>query len=62
MALTGLFVTTGFGVATLVPSRGESPSDLIQLTDKLLNAAKLNGRDQVRDWQQPGKDRRINER
>jgi diguanylate cyclase (GGDEF)-like protein/PAS domain S-box-containing protein len=55
-------VTLSFGVATLIPSKGESPSDLIQLTDKLLYGAKKNGRDQVRTWRQPAKGRRINER
>lgn len=55
-------ITVSFGVATLVPSRGELPSNLIQLADKLLYSAKQNGRDQIRSWQQPSKGRRINER
>jgi diguanylate cyclase (GGDEF)-like protein len=54
-------ITVSFGVATLVPSRGELPSNLIQLADKLLYSAKQNGRDQIRSWQQPSKGRRINE-
>jgi diguanylate cyclase (GGDEF)-like protein/PAS domain S-box-containing protein len=54
-------ITLSFGVATLVPSKGESPSALIQLADKLLYAAKQNGRDQVMNWQQSAKGRRANE-
>jgi diguanylate cyclase (GGDEF)-like protein/PAS domain S-box-containing protein len=53
-------ITLSFGVATLVPSKGESPSTLIRLADKLLYAAKQDGRDQVMDWRQPAKGRRIN--
>ena len=55
-------ITLSFGVATLVPSKGESPSDLIELADKLLYTAKQNGRDQIRSWQKPARGRRINER
>lgn len=55
-------VTLSFGVATLVPSKGEPPSALIRLADKLLYAAKQNGRDQIMDWQQPARGRRVNEK
>jgi diguanylate cyclase (GGDEF)-like protein/PAS domain S-box-containing protein len=44
-------VTISFGVATTIPEPLQKPSDLIRLADRLLYAAKQNGRDQVRCWQ-----------
>jgi diguanylate cyclase (GGDEF)-like protein/PAS domain S-box-containing protein len=41
-------VTLSFGVATMTPEAGQSPSELIRLADNLLYAAKRNGRDQIR--------------
>ncbi len=55
-------LTLSFGVATLIPKRGQSPSDLIQLADDLLYAAKQGGRDQVRSWSRSVRGKRVNER
>ena len=55
-------LTLSFGVATLIPGKGQSPSDLIRLADSLLYAAKEGGRNQVRSWQQPARGKRVNER
>lgn len=55
-------LTLSFGVATLIPGKGQAPSDLIRLADNLLYAAKKGGRNQVRSWQQPAKGKRVNER
>ena len=44
-------VTLSFGVATLVPESGQTPSLLIQLADDLLYSAKQNGRDRILSWQ-----------
>ena len=44
-------VTLSFGVATLVPETGQTPSLLIQLADDLLYSAKQNGRDRILSWQ-----------
>jgi diguanylate cyclase (GGDEF)-like protein len=44
-------VTLSFGVATLVPEIGQTPSLLIQLADDLLYSAKQNGRDRIVSWQ-----------
>jgi diguanylate cyclase (GGDEF)-like protein/PAS domain S-box-containing protein len=41
-------VTLSFGVATITPEAGQSPSELVQLADSLLYIAKRNGRDQIR--------------
>jgi diguanylate cyclase (GGDEF)-like protein/PAS domain S-box-containing protein len=45
-------LTLSFGVATMVPERGNSPSDLIRLADHLLYSAKKEGRNRVKCWQQ----------
>ena len=55
-------LTLSFGVATLIPGKGQSPSDLIRLADSLLCAAKEGGRNQVRSWQQHALGKRVNER
>jgi PleD family two-component response regulator len=55
-------LTLSFGVATLIPGKGQSPSDLIRLADSLLYAAKEGGRNQVRSWQQHALGKRVNER
>ncbi len=52
-------VTLSFGVASMAPEKGESASQLIQLADNLLYAAKQSGRDQVKSWRQAAKGRRI---
>jgi diguanylate cyclase (GGDEF)-like protein/PAS domain S-box-containing protein len=52
-------VTLSFGVASLIPGKGETPSHLIQLADDLLYAAKQSGRDQIKSWRQATKGRRI---
>lgn len=41
-------VTLSFGVATMTPDPGQSPSDIVRLADSLLYVAKRNGRDQIR--------------
>jgi diguanylate cyclase (GGDEF)-like protein/PAS domain S-box-containing protein len=41
-------VTMSMGVATIIPQHGQTSSDLIQVADELLYAAKQNGRNQVR--------------
>jgi diguanylate cyclase (GGDEF)-like protein len=41
-------VTMSFGIATLVPQRGQSSSDLVRLADTLLYSAKKQGRNQIR--------------
>ncbi len=41
-------VTLSMGIATLIPAKGESSSDLVRLADDLLYKAKANGRNQVR--------------
>ncbi len=53
-------VTLSFGVTTLIPESGETPSKLIQIADDLLYSAKQNGRDQVRSWRQAIFRRRTN--
>ena len=55
-------LTLSFGVATVIPGKGQSPSDLIRLADSLLYAAKEGGRNQVRSWQQHALGKRVNER
>jgi len=51
-------VTLSFGVATLVPETGQTPSLLIQLADDLLYSAKQNGRDRILSWQRaPARER-----
>jgi diguanylate cyclase (GGDEF)-like protein len=40
-------VTLSYGVATLIPERGQPPSDLVRLADSLLYSAKENGRDRI---------------
>jgi diguanylate cyclase (GGDEF)-like protein/PAS domain S-box-containing protein len=44
-------VSLSFGVATLIPETGQTPSLLIQLADDLLYSAKQNGRDRILSWQ-----------
>ncbi len=45
-------VTLSFGVATMVPERGQSQSELIRLADHLLYSAKEEGRNRVKSWPQ----------
>ena len=52
-------VTMSFGVATTIPEARQEPSDLIRLADRLLYAAKQNGRDQVRSWQRGATHERV---
>jgi len=52
-------VTMSFGVATTIPEARQEPSDLIRLADRLLYAAKQNGRDQVRSWQRGATRERV---
>ena len=54
-------VTISFGVATTIPEPLQEPSDLIRLADRLLYAAKQNGRDQVRSWQRGAGRERVPE-
>jgi len=54
-------VTISFGVATTIPEPLQEPSDLIRLADRLLYAAKQNGRDQIRSWQRGSSRERVPE-
>jgi diguanylate cyclase (GGDEF)-like protein/PAS domain S-box-containing protein len=55
-------VTLSFGVATMVPERGQSPSELIRLADHLLYSAKKEGRNRVNCWRPRRRARKIIER
>ncbi len=55
-------VTLSFGVAAMVPERGQSPSELIRLADHLLYAAKKEGRNRVHCWPQRTRTRKAVER
>jgi len=48
-------VTLSFGVATMVPEKGQLAEDLIRLADRLLYTAKNGGRNRVNAWQQKAK-------
>ncbi len=52
-------VTLSFGVAAMVPERGQSPSELIRLADHLLYSAKNEGRNRVKCWRQKTKLKRA---
>jgi diguanylate cyclase (GGDEF)-like protein/PAS domain S-box-containing protein len=54
-------VTLSFGVATMIPEKGQSASDLIRMADDLLYGAKQSGRNQVRSWMQLLIGKRVNE-
>lgn len=47
---TSKYVTISLGVATLIPSHGMEPSELIALADKALYESKQNGRNQVTEY------------
>jgi diguanylate cyclase (GGDEF)-like protein/PAS domain S-box-containing protein len=53
-------VTLSFGVATVVPDKGQQPSYLIELADRLMYSAKQEGRNRVKNWSQSSKGRRFN--
>jgi diguanylate cyclase (GGDEF)-like protein/PAS domain S-box-containing protein len=55
-------VTLSFGVAAMVPERGQSPSELIRLADHLLYSAKKEGRNRVNCWRQRTRARKTIER
>jgi diguanylate cyclase (GGDEF)-like protein/PAS domain S-box-containing protein len=52
-------VTLSFGVATVIPKKGQNQSHLIDLADKLMYSAKQAGRHAIRDWRQPTKGRKV---
>jgi diguanylate cyclase (GGDEF)-like protein/PAS domain S-box-containing protein len=52
-------LTLSFGVATTVPERGQSPSELIRLADHLLYSAKKEGRNRVKCWRQKTRRRKA---
>lgn len=55
-------VTLSFGVAAMVPERGQSPSELIRLADHLLYSAKKEGRNRVNCWRQRTRARKVIQR
>lgn len=55
-------VTLSFGVAAMVPERGQPPSELIRLADHLLYSAKKGGRNRVHCWRQRTRARKAIER
>jgi diguanylate cyclase (GGDEF)-like protein/PAS domain S-box-containing protein len=55
-------ITLSFGVATVVPQKGQNQSNLIDLADKLMYSAKQEGRHRIRSWRQPSKGRKVNAR
>ncbi len=55
-------LTLSFGVAAMVPERGQSPSELIRFADHLLYSAKKEGRNRVTSWPQRTRARKAIER